>query len=213
MEYTPQAFEKLSAETASRIMGSGESWTSFLSAAARLYKYTFQEQLLIYAQRPDATACAPYEVWNDRMRRYVKRGSKGIALIDEERVPPKLRYVFGHGNDPAVDHTVRLAIPRNERRRSWTSAGGPLRRQQDERRCRAVDADRRAAYKRLLERESVRYSFRLFREFAGKRHFCYCRRAVSHHRDRKRCIRDAAPHRAADRKILPSERFRRDHFV
>ena len=94
MAYTLQNFETLAAETAERIMESGESWTAFLSAAARLYKYTFAEQLLIYAQRPDATACASYEVWNDWMRRFVKRGAMGIALIDENRKPHGLRYVF-----------------------------------------------------------------------------------------------------------------------
>ena len=110
MEYTPQAFEKLSAEIASQIMENGDNWTSFLSAAARLYKYTFQEQLLIYAQKPNATACASYEVWNDRMRRYVKRGAKGIALIDESRVPPKLRYVFDISDTGSTQQSVNLFV-------------------------------------------------------------------------------------------------------
>lgn len=65
-----------------------------LATASRLYKYPFHEQLMIFAQRPDATACAEYDLWNDTMRRYVRRGSKGIALVDNSREKPRLRYVF-----------------------------------------------------------------------------------------------------------------------
>ena len=64
-----------------RITGSKEQWTAFLTTSARLYKYPFAEQLMIYKQRPEATACAEYDLWNDRMNRYVKRGSKGIAPV------------------------------------------------------------------------------------------------------------------------------------
>ena len=81
-------------ETARQVTGSREQWTAFLTTAARLYKYPYPEQLLIFAQRPDATACAEYDLWNDRMRRYVKRGSKGIALVDTTGEEPRLRYVF-----------------------------------------------------------------------------------------------------------------------
>ena len=70
------------------------AWTAFLQTAARLYKYPYLDQLMIYAQRPDATACAAYDLWNDRMGRYVKRGAKGIALLDDSRGRPVLRYVF-----------------------------------------------------------------------------------------------------------------------
>ena len=70
------------------------SWSAFLQTAARLYKYPYLDQLMIYAQRPDATACAAYDLWNDRMGRYVKRGAKGIALLDDSRDRPVLRYVF-----------------------------------------------------------------------------------------------------------------------
>ena len=70
------------------------SWTAFLQTAARLYKYPYLDQLMIYAQRPDATACAAYDLWNDRMGRYVKRGAKGIALMDDSGDRPALRYVF-----------------------------------------------------------------------------------------------------------------------
>ena len=71
-----------------------ESWTAYLTTASRLYKYPFADQLMIYAQRPDATACADYDVWNNRMNRYVRRGAKGIALLDESSGFPRLHYVF-----------------------------------------------------------------------------------------------------------------------
>ena len=70
------------------------AWTAFLQTAARLYKYPYLDQLMIYAQRPDATACAAYDLWNERMGRYVKRGAKGIALMDDSGDRPALRYVF-----------------------------------------------------------------------------------------------------------------------
>ena len=87
-------YTSMAEETARQVTGSREQWTAFLSTAARLYKYPYPEQLLIFAQRPDATACAEYDLWNDRMRRYVKRGSKGIALVDTTGEEPRLRYVF-----------------------------------------------------------------------------------------------------------------------
>ena len=71
-----------------------ESWTDYLTTASRLYKYPFADQLMIYAQRPDATACADFDIWNNRMNRYVRRGSKGIALLDESSGFPRLHYVF-----------------------------------------------------------------------------------------------------------------------
>jgi len=74
-----------------------ERWTSFLDTAARLYKYPFPEQLMIFAQRPGAKACAPLETWNDPMNRWVKRGAKGIALIDTTSEKPQLKYVFDIG--------------------------------------------------------------------------------------------------------------------
>jgi N12 class adenine-specific DNA methylase len=79
-----------------RLMGDSDAWSGFLRAAARLYKYSFQEQVLIYAQRPDATACAPLETWNHAMNRFVKSGSKGIALLTGDG--RKLRYVFDVAN-------------------------------------------------------------------------------------------------------------------
>ena len=71
-----------------------ESWADYLTTASRLYKYPFADQLMIYAQRPDATACADFDIWNNRMNRYVRRGSKGIALLDESSGYPRLHYVF-----------------------------------------------------------------------------------------------------------------------
>ena len=87
-------YMQMAQEAAAQITGSKEQWTAFLTTSARLYKYPFAEQLMIYKQRPEATACAEYDLWNDRMNRYVKRGSKGIALLDMRGEQPKLRYVF-----------------------------------------------------------------------------------------------------------------------
>ena len=84
----------LARETALGLAGSVGAWTAFLDTSSRLYKYPFHDQLMIHAQRPEATACASYEVWNDTMRRYVRRGAKGIALVDNSGDAPKLRYVF-----------------------------------------------------------------------------------------------------------------------
>ena len=84
----------LARETARGLAGSVGAWTAFLDTASRLYKYPFADQLMIHAQRPGATACASYEVWNDTMRRYVRRGAKGIALVDNSGDAPRLRYVF-----------------------------------------------------------------------------------------------------------------------
>ena len=89
-----QALAQMADHTATQITASHESWTDFLRTAARLYKYPYHEQLMIYAQRPDATACAGYEVWNEKMRRYIRRGSRGIALIDDSGDRPRIRYVF-----------------------------------------------------------------------------------------------------------------------
>lgn len=90
-----QTLAALSRETGQRIVSSPEEWQAFLRAAARLYKYPFEEQLLIYAQRPDATACAKIEQWNKSVyHRWVKPGAKGIALIDTTGAYPRLKYVF-----------------------------------------------------------------------------------------------------------------------
>lgn len=88
------AYVQMAEDTTRKTTGSYQEWTAFLQTAARLYKYPFHEQLMIYAQRPDATACADYQLWNNTMRRYVRRGSKGIALIDQSGDIPRIRYVF-----------------------------------------------------------------------------------------------------------------------
>ena len=85
----------LSEETSKRVTRNEESWKKYLNTASRLYKYPFKDQLLIYAQRPDATACASIEIWNEKMHCWVNKGAKGIALLDEEGSPyTGLRYVF-----------------------------------------------------------------------------------------------------------------------
>ena len=89
-----QIYAQMADRTAEQITGSYQKWTAFLTTAARLYKYPYNEQLMIFAQRPEATACAEYDLWNKQMRRYVRRGSKGIALVDTSSDQPKLRYVF-----------------------------------------------------------------------------------------------------------------------
>ena len=89
-----QSYMQMADEAQRQITGSFRGWTSFLSTAARLYKYPYAEQVMIHAQRPDATACAEYDFWNEKMGRYVRRGSKGIALIDNSGERPRLRYVF-----------------------------------------------------------------------------------------------------------------------
>lgn len=83
----------LACKTADSFSRQWEHWAEFLITAARLYKYSYPDQLMIYAQRPDATACAEYDVWNNKMNRYVRRGSKGIALLDESGGFPRLHYV------------------------------------------------------------------------------------------------------------------------
>ena len=89
-----QEYLNLAQRTANGLTRYWESWTDYLTTASRLYKYPFADQLMIYAQRPDATACAEFDIWRNRMNRYVRRGSKGIALLDESSGFPRLHYVF-----------------------------------------------------------------------------------------------------------------------
>ena len=96
----------LAQRTANGLTRYWESWTAYLTTASRLYKYRFEDQLMIYAQRPDATACADYDIWNNRMNRYVRRGSKAIALLDESSGYPRLHYVFDV-SDTGVRHNSR----------------------------------------------------------------------------------------------------------
>lgn len=102
-----QALAQMADHAATQITASHESWTDFLKTAARLYKYPYHEQLMIYAQRPDATACAGYELWNEKLRRYVRRGSKGIALIDASGDKPRIRYVFDISDTGGKDNSRR----------------------------------------------------------------------------------------------------------
>ena len=89
-----ELYSQMADQTARRISGSFADWLAFLDTAARLYKYPFHEQLMIYAQKPDATACADYDLWNKQMHRYVRRGTQGIALIDNSGDAPtsSIRY-------------------------------------------------------------------------------------------------------------------------
>ncbi len=98
-----QMYKQMADEAAKQITGSYQGWTGFLTTAARLYKYPYNEQLMIYAQRPDATACAEYDFWNKRMGRYVRRNSRGIALIDTRGTEPTLKYVFDVADTGSTD--------------------------------------------------------------------------------------------------------------
>ena len=89
-----QEYLNLAQQTAKELTRYWENWSDYLTTASRLYKYSFADQLMIYAQRPDATACADFDIWNSRMNRYVRRGSKGIALLDQSSSVPCLHYVF-----------------------------------------------------------------------------------------------------------------------
>ena len=82
-----EQYAQMADQVARQLTGNWQEWAGFLTTAARLYKYPFHEQMMIYAQRPDATACAEYDLWNNRMGRYVRRGSKGIALVDDSGGP------------------------------------------------------------------------------------------------------------------------------
>jgi hypothetical protein len=89
-----QEYLNLAQQTAKELTRHWENWTDYLTTASRLYKYSYADQLMIYAQRPDATACASFDLWNNRMNRYIRRGSKGIALLDQSSSVPRLHYVF-----------------------------------------------------------------------------------------------------------------------
>ena len=100
-----EMYAQMAEKVAVQLTGSWQEWAGFLTTAARLYKYPYYEQLMIYAQRPDATACAEYDLWNDRMGRYVRRGSKGIALVDDSGDRPRLRYVFDISDTGTREHS------------------------------------------------------------------------------------------------------------
>ncbi|CAB1246255.1 protein of unknown function [Ruminococcaceae bacterium BL-6] len=107
MPSTVTALAQMADHTATQITASHESWTDFLKTSAQLYKYPYHEQLMIYAQRPNATACAGYELWNEKMHRYIRRGSKGIALIDASGDRPGIRYVFDVSDTGSRDDSRR----------------------------------------------------------------------------------------------------------
>ena len=98
-------YRQMADHVATQLTGSWQEWAGFLTTASRLYKYPFHEQLMIYAQRPDATACAEYDLWNEKMGRYVRRGSKGIALVDDSGDRPRLRYVFDISDTGTREHS------------------------------------------------------------------------------------------------------------
>ena len=100
-----EMYAQMAEKVAVQLTGSWQEWAGFLTTAARLYKYPFHEQLMIYAQRPDATACAEYDLWNNRMGRYVRRGSKGIALVDDSGDRPRMRYVFDISDTGTREHS------------------------------------------------------------------------------------------------------------
>ena len=100
-----EQYAQMADQVARQLTGSWQEWAGFLTTAARLYKYPFHEQMMIYAQRPDATACAEYDLWNNRMGRYVRRGSKGIALVDDSGDRPRLRYVFDMSDTGTREHS------------------------------------------------------------------------------------------------------------
>ena len=100
-----EMYSQMADKVATQLVGSWKEWTAFLTTAARLYKYPFHEQMMIYAQRPDATACTEYDLWNEKMGRYVRRGSKGIALVDDSGDRPRLRYVFDISDTGTREHS------------------------------------------------------------------------------------------------------------
>ena len=118
-----QAYRQMAEHAAMQITGSHRSWMAFLQTVARLYKYPYNEQVMIHAQRPDATACAEYDFWNQQWGRYVRRGSKGIAVIDTSGDNPKLKYVFDVSDTGTRENSrdIRLWELRQEHNDSVTA--------------------------------------------------------------------------------------------
>ena len=105
-----QFYTQMADTTARQVTGSFGEWTAFLETMGRLYKYPFHEQLMIFAQKPNATACADYDLWNKQMDRYVRRGSKGIALLDTTGDNPRLKYVFDVSDTGGRENSRRLNL-------------------------------------------------------------------------------------------------------
>ena len=103
-------YAQMADHTAKQVTGSFGEWTAFLETMGRLYKYPFHEQLMIFAQKPNATACADYDLWNKQMGRYVRRGTKGIALIDTSGDNPRLKYVFDVSDTGGKENSRRLNL-------------------------------------------------------------------------------------------------------
>jgi hypothetical protein len=106
-----QFYQALSEQTVGEITRLRGNWMRFLDTVARMYKYSFPEQALIFAQRPNAVAVAPIELWNESFDRWVRRGSKGIALIDDTGMYPKLKYVFDAADTEASRYNARPVQP------------------------------------------------------------------------------------------------------
>ena len=105
-KFTPQQLDELYHQTFAEFAASPEKWTSFLDTAARLYKYDFKSQVLIWSQRPDATACAELPLWNERLHRRVNRGSNGIGIVDNSSDQPRIKYLFDISDTSPRDQSV-----------------------------------------------------------------------------------------------------------
>ena len=105
-----QVISALSEQAAKDAANSPREWMKYLDTAARLYRYPFHEQLLTYAQRPNATACASLELWNNKMGRWVNRGAKGIALIDDSSDYPRLKYVFDVADTHPLENSKEVYL-------------------------------------------------------------------------------------------------------
>ncbi len=110
MQSKLQSYTQMAREVAAGLTKSYQKWAAFLTTASRLYKYPFPDQMMIFAQRPDATACAEYDLWNNTMNRYVRRGSKGIALLDDSGYQLRLRYVFDVSDTGARENARQLNL-------------------------------------------------------------------------------------------------------
>ena len=120
-----QRYAQATERVACQVTDSFEDWTEFLKMAGRLYKYPFDQQLLIYAQRPDAVACAEADLWEQRMKRRIRDGSQSIAVVDNSGTTPVLRYLFDVSDTEGVrgfGNTARSITARFRRR--WKSASG-----------------------------------------------------------------------------------------
>ncbi len=109
-KFTPQQLDELYHQKLAEFAASPEKWRNFLDTAARLYKYDFKSQVLIWSQRPDATACAELPLWNDRLHRRVNRGSNGIGIVDNSSNQPRIKYLFDISDTSPRDPVCRTAV-------------------------------------------------------------------------------------------------------